>query len=42
MSLAIVSCTKKSEESSTTPSTSTPEPTMTDTSSTMQPDTTVH
>jgi len=41
MSLAIVSCTKKTEETTSTPST-TPEPAMTDTSTMMAPDTTVH
>ena len=41
MSLAIVSCTKKTEETSSTPST-TPEPMPADTSTMMAPDTTVH
>jgi len=41
MSLAIVSCTKKTEETTSTPST-TPEPMPADTSTMMAPDTTVH
>jgi len=42
MSLAIVSCTKKTEETSTSTPSTTPEPMMTDTTQGMAPDTTVH